>query len=134
MEVGKKCAKTAKTVPKKKKPSVSTTVPEDTATIGTVPAPLLPGDFVALRLAKYDDEVPQVAKIISVTDLDVCVEWWIGKYHEAWTPWRSRDGVVTETMPRSAVIKTGIQLTKSNRMNRKLITELKHLYDNIEFI
>lgn len=44
-----------------------------------------PGEFVALRLAKYDDEVPQLAKVETMTDMDVTIQWWCGRYHDVWT-------------------------------------------------
>ena len=38
------------------------------------------GDFVALRLVKYEDEIPQIGKVLEVDNMNVTVEWWIGGY------------------------------------------------------
>jgi len=34
--------------------------------------------MVALRLQKYADDLPQIGKVVNLTDMDVTVEWWIG--------------------------------------------------------
>ena len=93
-----------------------------------------PGDFVALRLAKYDDEIPQLAKVEAVNDMDVTIQWWTGRYGDVWTEWKIRGVVMTETVPWNAVIKGSIMLSRSNRMLPPLIKELKSLYQDIEFI
>ena len=93
-----------------------------------------PGDFVALRLVKYDDEVPQLAKVEAVTEMDVTIQWWTGRYRDVWTEWKVRGTVVTETVPRNAIIKGCIKLSRSNRMSNVLVEELKSLYHDIEFI
>ena len=58
------------------------TAPEEEANLETVPTEerdqpvnLEVGQFAALRLHKYDDEIPQLAKILSVSDMEVNVEW-----------------------------------------------------------
>ena len=91
-----------------------------------------PGDFVALRLAKYDDEIPQLAKVEAVSDMDVTIQWSTGTYGDVWTEWKVRGVVITETVPRNAVIKSS--LSRSNRMLPTLIKELKSLYRDIEFM
>ena len=93
-----------------------------------------PGTFVALRLAKYDDEIPQLAKVVSVSDMDVTVQWWMGRYRDVWTEWRVKGEVVQETFPRTAVIRSSILLSRSNRLSNALVEELRELYSNIEFI
>ena len=42
------------------------------------------GHFVALRLKEYDDEVPQIARVTAIRDLDVDTGWWIGQYNDTW--------------------------------------------------
>ena len=93
-----------------------------------------PGTFVALRLAKYDDEIPQLAKVVSVSDMDVRIEWWTGRYRDVWTEWKVKGKVVQETFPRNAVIRSSISLSRSNRLSNALVEELCKLYLNIEFI
>lgn len=92
------------------------------------------GDFVALRMAKYDDEIPQIARVTAVQDLDITVEWWIGRYHDTWREWKANGATVSESLPLNAVIKRGFQLTKTMRLPSYIITELKALYDSIELI
>ena len=90
-------------------------------------------DYVALRLAKYDDEIPQIAQVIEVDELNVTVEWWIGTFHETWRQWKIKEEPVKETFPRNAVIYL-VTFTKSTRFNSKLIAELKQIYQEIELI
>ena len=78
--------------------------------------------------------MPQLAKVETMTDMDVTIQWWCGRYHDVWTEWKVRGTVMTETVPRNAVIKGSISLSRSNRMYNSLIAELKSLYRDIEFI
>ena len=48
------------------------------------------GDFVALRLEKYEDEIPQIAKVVGKDGFDVTVEWWVGTYSNLWTEWKEK--------------------------------------------
>ena len=91
------------------------------------------GEFVALRLSKYD-EVPQIAKVIKIDQDDVTVEWWIGSYYDNWREWKQRKQVVKESFHRNAVIKSGFTFTASQRLRTSTITELRQLYDMVEFI
>ena len=92
------------------------------------------GDFVALRLAKYEDEIPQIGKVVMVDDMNVTIEWWIGRFNSTWICWRKHKGVpVEETFPKNADIYR-IKFTKSMRLNTTLQADLKHIYENIEFV
>ena len=62
------------------------------------------GSFVVLRLAKYDDEIPHIGKVIREDDLNVTIEWWIGSYGSYWTDWKQKNVMVCETFPRNVVI------------------------------
>ena len=42
------------------------------------------GDFVALSLFKYEDEIPQIGRVVAVDEINVTIEWWIGSYHTTW--------------------------------------------------
>ena len=92
------------------------------------------GDLVALRMAKYDDEIPQIARVIVVEELDVTVEWLIGRYHDTWKEWKTDGTVVTESLPRNAIIKRGFSLTKAMRLTGEVVSELKLIYNSIELI
>ena len=91
------------------------------------------GDFVALRLVKYEDEIPQIAKVVRKDGFDVTVEWWVGTYSNLWTEWKEKKQVVKETVPRNAIIMK-VQLTKSRRLPTALIQKLKDAYNSIELI
>ena len=92
------------------------------------------GDFVALRLSKYEDEIPQIGKVVKVDEMNVTIEWWIGNYSKTWICWRQEKGEpVTETVPRNAVIHK-VTFTKSMRISSNLKEDLKYLYGNTELI
>ena len=62
------------------------------------------GDYVALRLAKYDDEIPQIAQVVEIDELNVTVEWWIGRFN-TWKRWsKAKEMPVRETFPRNAIM------------------------------
>ncbi len=90
--------------------------------------------MVALRLAMYDDEIPQIGKICVLLEQDVTIEWWIGGYCKPWIEWRKRNKVVTETFHKNAILCGNIQLTKASRLRAETIEELKSLYSSKELI
>ena len=66
---------------------------------------------MALRLVKYDDEEPQIAKIESLSsETDVVIQWWTGTYHDVWTEWNIRSHVVTETVPKTQLLSVALNL------------------------
>lgn len=92
------------------------------------------GDFVALRLSKYDDEIPQIGRVVAVDEMDVTIEWWIGSYNTTWICWKKEKGEpIIETVPKNAVIYK-VTFTKSMRISSSLKTNLKHIYENTELI
>ena len=136
MEVGKKRKTVTKKAQKKQKTvstsqSVTNTPPSE---VEATNSRLWPGEFVALRLVKYKEEEPQIAKIQSVLETGVVIQWWTGLYHDVWTEWKVRSKVVTETVPKTAIIKSGIELSRSNRLSKELTKELKSLYHDVEYI
>ena len=86
--IGKKRRKEkVSTEPSKKTKESVEIVPTEEANVETIPAGerdqpvnLEVGKFAALRLHKYDDEIPQLAKILSIGDMEVNIEWWIGSW------------------------------------------------------
>ena len=92
------------------------------------------GEFVALRLSKYDDEIPQIGKVVSISEQDVLIQWWIGSYYDTWREWREKNQPVQEKMHRNSIIKSGIKFTSAKRLNKKTINELKKIYSLVELI
>ena len=90
--------------------------------------------MVALRLHKYEDEVPQIGKVVDLTEMDVTVEWWVGTYHSTWIEWKERGEVIKETFPQNAILSSNIDFTKSRRLTLACINRLKHAYTLKEFI
>ena len=82
---------------------------------------------------KYD-EVPQIAKVVGLDDMDVTVQWWLGGYSDNWREWKNKNVVIEEKLPRNAIIKSGIVFTRSKRLAKCDINELRLLYDSVEFI
>ena len=82
---------------------------------------------------KYD-EAPQIAKVVGLDDMDVTVQWWLGGYSDNWREWKNKNVVIEEKLPRNAIIKSGIVFTRSKRLAKRDIDELRLLYDSVEFI
>ena len=40
------------------------------------------GIMVVLRLNKYKDEIPQIARIVRITDFEITIDWWVGTKKE----------------------------------------------------
>lgn len=100
----------------------------------SVPVIPLVGEFAALRLKEYDDEIPQIAKVLSVSDLEVSIEWWIGGWNQTWNQWKTKGQPNTATVHKNAVIMAPFLLTKSNRLPKDLLAKLRNLYADTEFI
>ena len=100
----------------------------------SVPVVPLIGEFAALRLKEYDDEVPQIAKVVSIDELEVNIEWWIGGWTKTWNQWKTKGQVNTATVHKNAIIMAPFAFTKSNRLPREVCDKLRKLYDDIEFM
>ena len=92
------------------------------------------GEFVALRLFKYNDEIPQIGKVVELDEMNVTIEWWIGTFRDIWRQWKEKKNVVKETFHRNTIIKRGITFTKSMRLPGQLAQELKKLYETVEMM
>ena len=99
-----------------------------------IPENLSSGKMVALRLVKYFDEIPQIGKVVSVSDMEVTIEWFIGSYSDVWISWKRNNKVVKETVPKNAVIYSDIDLTKSSRLKPSTRKALQELYEIKELI
>ena len=62
---------------KKKKKKEEEEQPTPTSSTQSSKAPMI-GEFAALRLKKYEDEIPQVGKVVGMNDLELNIEWWMG--------------------------------------------------------
>ena len=92
------------------------------------------GDFVALRLSKYEDEIPQIGRVVAVDEMNVTIEWWIGSYRTTWICWKKNSGEpIKETVPKNAVIYK-VNFTKSMRITTRLKNDLEYIYENTELI
>ena len=90
--------------------------------------------MVSLRLHKYELDIPQIGKIVSLNTLDVTVEWWIGSYSSTWIQWKEKGTVIEETFPRNAILTDGIEFTKSHRLTKACVKKLKEAYNSHELI
>ena len=133
--MGKKAKTNTKRPSKKSKPATTSEPdhPEDSAPVLHIGKAEI-GEFVALRLAKYDDEVPQIAKVVALDELNVTVQWWMGSFSDNWREWKENKKVVEETFHRNAIIKSGIKFTASKRLSQAIKQELRKLYDMVEFM
>ena len=94
------------------------------------------GMFVAVYLEKYRDELPLIARIVSVrsSNVDVEVEWYIGCYSGDWKVCmrgrgRSREAW-REQIPKSSIL-FPVELTKSMKLSKDTVEALKSSYKDI---
>ena len=73
------------------------------------------GEFVTLRLFKYNDEIPQIGKV-ELDEMNVTIEWWIGTFRDIWRQWKEKKNVVKVRLP------------------SQLAQELKKLYETVEMM
>ena len=109
--------------------SVATATVEDVAEATPVV-----GKMVALRLHKYEADLPQIGKVVKLTEFDVTVKWWIGTYYSTWIEWKERGKVIQETFPRNAILSNNVHFTKAFRLTQASINALKHAYTQKELI
>ena len=76
--------------------------------------------------------VPTGNFFLSANGTHVKVEWWLGTYSGTWQVWKNREAqqyvIVTEILPRVAVLLAGLEFTKANRLPAAMVQKLKDLY------
>ena len=90
------------------------------------------GHFAALRLKEYDDEVPQIARVMAIRELDLDIEWWIGRYNDTWNQWKTRGQPNVLTVHKNANIMAPISHVLTGC--QMILLHLKKLYEDIEFM
>ena len=97
--------------------------------------PLCVGQFVACKLKKFEDEKPQFGQVISLLDGGkIVIEWWVGSYSSMWVKWKIRGVTQVEEMAVHSILKNRINLTKTNRLTKTDVQELKMLYTAAIFV
>jgi hypothetical protein len=61
------------------------------------------------------------------------IGWWVGRYTANWVPWKIRGIQQVEEVSEDAVLRP-IAISKSNRLTKELITDLKALYSNCTLV
>lgn len=65
---------------KKKKQTSQEDKSEEKSCKETYDLDIRTGNFAATRLTKHEDKISQRGKIVKMEDMNVTVEWWIGRY------------------------------------------------------
>ena len=95
--------------------------------------PVKLGDIVACYLTKYDDEEPQIGKVVSLKPANkVDVQWMHGSYSDPWILCRQKRGRTMEPWIEEidqANMLYPIELTKSNRLTESSRKKLKLSYN-----
>ena len=86
------------------------------------------GQFAAIKLQKYNDEIPQIGKVKNVREKEIQVEWWTGRWNNTWRMWKTKGAVNIETFPRTAILMAPLKSSKSSRIDT--VTKLD-LYDSV---
>ena len=86
-----------------------------------------------LKCAKYEQFLPQIGKICKLDETTVTVEWLHGTYTSNFVYWKQGGKPISEVFPRRSILQT-INFTKSMRLRRDDIDNIKRLYTNAEFV
>ena len=87
------------------------------------------------KLKKFEDEKPQFGQVISLLDGGkIVIEWWVGSYSSMWVKWKIRGVTQVEEMAVHSILKNRINLTKTNRLTKTDVQELKMLYTAAIFV
>ena len=92
------------------------------------------GSFVALGLDEFKEELPQIAKVLAIDDDSITLEWWVGTYTGTWAPWIVKSVEQTISVHRNNIVLRNISLSKSNRLSKPIISKLKSIYVDFEFM
>ena len=62
------------------------------------------GEFVALGLDEFKDELPQIARVLMTQEDLITAEWWVGTYSGTWTSWTVTSVEQTLTVHRNCIV------------------------------
>lgn len=87
--------------------------------------------IVACYLSEYQDEEPQIGKILRCNENHYILEWMTGSYSKPWRVYKEKKGkeyvAWSEEIPKAAVL-CSVSLSESNRLPENLVEKLKTLY------
>ena len=94
---------------------------------------IAPGCYVAMRLQKYCNEIPQIGRVFTIDGECLTIQWWEGTYSGTWKEYKSKGEVLTEEVNKDAVLKE-VQLSKSSRLSKEQIEDLTSLYNSVDLV
>ena len=93
------------------------------------------GHLVALNVENCHLH-PLIARVLSVTDMELEVVWLEGSYSRTWKVAKKKEGRAfidwTDTVPITSVILYDFELTKGNRLRKATIQHLKNAYSKLD--
>lgn len=96
--------------------------------------PIKEGSLVACYIEKYQDEEPQIARIINVKQSEVEVHWMHGSYFDPWYPCKVKWGHSykpwIEQIPQSSILYE-VQLSNTQRLTEPFRKKLKLSYSKL---
>lgn len=106
----------------------------DTSSTAESDIPIKAGNIVACYLEKYQDEEPQLAKILEVNFDKVQVQWLKGSYYDPWSPCELKKGSTyepwVEQIPRTSILYQ-VYLSKAARLTEPCKKKLKLSYSKL---
>ena len=73
------------------------------------------GQFVVLKLLQYQEDLPQIGKVIQIDASSVTVNWLVGSYSGTFGYWKEKGKVISGEYPLRAVV-CSIKLTPSMKI------------------
>ena len=80
------------------------------------------GDTVALKIMKYHEELPQLGKVVEISESSVTVDWLIGTYSGTFSFWKEKGKVISEIYPLRGII-CPLKLTSTMKLNKVDVTD-----------
>ena len=71
---------------------------------------------------------------MSIDELEVNIEWWIGGWTKTWNQWKTKGQVNTATVHKNAIIMAPFAFTKSNRLPREVCDKLRMTLNSCESV
>lgn len=91
------------------------------------------GDFVALKIMQYHEDLPQIGKVVEITESSVSVDWLVGSYSSTFSFWKEKGTVIREIFPLRGIV-CPLKLTSAMKLTKDDIKTLKELYLAAEFV
>ena len=72
--------------------------------------------------------------MLNISKDKVEIEWMVGTYSSLWNTWKTKGKSIKERVDKKAILQSGFELTRSNRLKAADIKVLKQVYTSCKFV